>query len=342
MDRTYRFVLQVVFWMVIWIVLWITGGSDPIFLVTNIPAFLFQVVLLTGLLFYAIPKVLLRNRTLWFVTGVLMGVVVLSWVSSQFGLVPPPMDHGPGPGNIGPPNRSPSRFFIHLLMMVISCTMAIVIETFVYARQKEEESIMANSENLETQLKLLKSQINPHFLFNALNNIYALSVTNSDKTQQSIGTLSNMLRYVLYDCDRQWVPLVKEVDYIKDYLELFTLKSSKELPITLNLEIADEAIMIAPMLLVPFVENALKHGNISSGSDAFLNISLIATEETIHFKVKNTFSAKPEQKDHIGGIGIANVEKRLSIIYPHNHTLLISKESNIFNVDLKIDLYAGS
>lgn len=342
MNRTYRFVLQVLFWMVIWIVLWIIGGSDQLFLATNVPAYFFQVILLAGLLFYAIPKVLLKNRTLLFVIGVLTGVVVLAWVSSQFGFAPPPRVHGPGPGNIRPPNGSPSRFFIHLLMMVISCTMAIVIETFVYARQKEEESIMANNENLETQLKLLKSQINPHFLFNALNNIYALSVINSDRTQQSIGTLSNMLRYVLYDCDRQWVPLAKEVDYIKDYLELFTLKSSKELPITVNLEIADDAILIAPMLLVPFVENALKHGNISSATDAFLDIALNASDETIHFTVTNTFSAQPEQKDHIGGIGIANVKKRLAIIYPDNHRLQISQESNIFRVDLKIDLYAHS
>ena len=157
------------------------------------------------------------------------------------------------------PGSIPTKFFVNLLMMAISFVLATLLETFVYVQRKEKGIALAKAELNEAELKFLKMQINPHFLFNALNNIYALSVTNSEKTQEGISTLSQMLRYVLYDCERQKVPLQKELEYISHFIELFKLKSSKDFNINFTEEIENDSIMVAPMLFVPFIENAFKH-----------------------------------------------------------------------------------
>ncbi|WP_271784491.1 sensor histidine kinase [Aquimarina algiphila] len=222
------------------------------------------------------------------------------------------------------------------LLLSISYVIAVFIETFVFAQKKEQETIKNKNENLQTELKLLKSQINPHFLFNSLNNIYALSVIDSNKTQQSIGYLSDMLRYVLYECERPLVPLKKEVSYIKDYIKLFSLKSSKAYAITTDFSVLDGNTWIAPMLLIPFVENAFKHSNIEKPKDSFIKIQIQSTPNYINFKIENSIPKKRINKDVIGGIGLENVKKRLAILYPENHQLDIIENNEVFKVKLNI------
>ena len=180
-------------------------------------------------------------------------------------------------------------------------------------------------------------QINPHFLFNALNNIYALSVTNSEKTQEGISTLSQMLRYVLYDCERPKVPLQKELEYISHFIELFKLKSSKDFNINFTEEIENDSIMVAPMLFVPFIENAFKHSGIEKGGDSFVNISLKSSSNSIDFKVENSLPIEPLITDENGGIGLQNVKKRLEILYSEKHQLSIENK-NTFKVILKVNI----
>ena len=149
---------------------------------------------------------------------------------------------------------------------------------------------MSKTENIKNELKLLKSQINPHFLFNSLNNIYALSAIDTNKTQQSITYLSDMLRYVLYECETPFVIIKKEVKYIEDYIKLYSLKSSKKYPIETSFNITDSTIQIAPMLLIPFVENAFKHSNIEKIEHTFIKLSLDVTSKTTIFKIENTIA----------------------------------------------------
>jgi two-component system LytT family sensor kinase len=191
---------------------------------------------------------------------------------------------------------------------------------------------------LQTELKLLKSQINPHFLFNALNNIYALSVIDSNQTQQSISYLSNMLRYVLYECEEKLVPLKKEIDYINDFIKLYSLKSSKPYNITTQYTIADNNLLVAPMLFIPFVENAFKHGHIEKHGNSFISIIVNATSSLIELEIENSQPKNAINKDAVGGIGIENVKKRLSILYPEKHQLSILESSETFKIKLNLEV----
>lgn len=256
---------------------------------------------------------------------------------------PPPFEEGPPPSNHGRllpgrPPFAPPQFLIHFLALSIAYILATFVETFLFAQKKEEEIIANKNEALQTELKLLKSQINPHFLFNSLNNIYALSAIDSGKTQQSISYLSDMLRYVLYECEQESVPLGKEITYIKNYIKLFSLKSSKKYPIETNFKVADQHIRVAPMLFIPFMENALKHGNIEKITDTFIRIKIESDGEKIQFEIENSKSESPKVIDEVGGIGIENVKKRLAILYPNRHELSVNETSQAFKVNLNIDL----
>ncbi|WP_159447555.1 sensor histidine kinase [Maribacter arcticus] len=226
-----------------------------------------------------------------------------------------------------------------MLLIAIAYVIATLVEIFMLAQRKEEEIIINKNDALQTELKLLKSQINPHFLFNALNNIYALSAIDSGRTQKSISYLSDMLRYVLYECEQEIVPLYNEIDYIENYIKLFSLKSSKTYPITTLFSIENQDVQIVPMLLIPFLENALKHSNIEKITDTFIHIKLTASTNQIDFEIENSKPTTPVVTDAVGGIGIDNVKKRLAILYPERHKLEINETSQAFKVNLKLQLH---
>lgn len=363
MNRHKNFIFHVALWLLIWSTAWIFSGSDIQFAAENGMALVFQILVIAILIYYTVPQLLLKKKYIAFtlvsiITVFVVTLILTNVVPDQIlgldnvGQVPGPR-FGPGPGvggpgsgprfEDGPPldvnRRPPSRFFINLLLIAIAYVIATLVETFLLAQRKEEEIVINKNEALQTELKLLKSQINPHFLFNALNNIYALSAIDSGKTQKSISYLSDMLRYVLYECEQEIVPLYKEIDYIENYIKLFCLKSSKTYPITTTFSIENQNIQIVPMLLIPFLENALKHSNIEKITGTFINLKINATENSIDFELENS---KPEfkiVKDDVGGIGIENVKKRLAILYPNRHELVINETSQAFKVNLKLQLH---
>jgi two-component system LytT family sensor kinase len=261
-------------------------------------------------------------------------IVFTAFIGTKIG--PPPMGHPEfAPTGRGRPFVS-SLFFRQLLTMSITCLSAVIVETFTLAQQKQKSEALARAELKDSELKFLKMQINPHFLFNSLNNIYALSVTNSEKTQEGINTLSLMLRYVLYDCQGPKIPLRKELQYLMHFIELFKLKSSAEYNIKVEDEVEDDSLMIAPMLFVPFIENAFKHSGIEKRGDSFIRVKLITKGNMVEFSVENSLPTKPLITDAHGGIGLQNVEKRLKILYPETHNLNITK-TNTFYINLKIN-----
>ena len=336
MDRTKRLLFQAFLWLTIWLVGWYFVGAGPKFLIDNGLSFIFQILIVSALIYFIAPKLLFEKKYALFVLVSVILILICAFIISGPFQGPPPKT-GPGLGPRLPP-KAPPKILINLLVLSIAYVLATFIETFLFAQKKEEETIRNKNENLQTELKLLKSQINPHFLFNALNNIYALSVTDSNKTQQGISTLSDMLRYVLYECEQPFVPIQKEIDYIEDYLEMFALKSSKAFPIKTDFRISDPSVRIAPMLFIPFVENAMKHGNIEKGTDGFLDILIVSGTKKVEFQIENSLPKNTVQKDDVGGIGLENVKKRLQILYPQRHTLEIREESAIFKVKLKLSL----
>jgi len=189
----------------------------------------------------------------------------------------------------------------------------------------------------EAELNYLKSQINPHFLFNTLNNIYSAVQINHPKSAEMILKLSDLLRYVTYETQEVMVSLTDEINHIRNYTELFQLKSEYPLPITINIEGKIEQWEIAPLLLLPFVENALKHGNIDCDNNhPFLHIQINADNNSLDCVFSNSYNPVNNQKDAVGGVGLENVRNRLELYYPEQHQLSIQKDDSRFTARLTI------
>ena len=196
--------------------------------------------------------------------------------------------------------------------------------------------------NKEAELNQLRSQVNPHFLFNSLNTVYAFALKEgNDKTAESIAKLANLMRYLIEDMEQESIPIRKEIGYMEDYVKLQSIRSSVEHDIMINIELNDEqrSLRIAPMLMIPFVENAFKHGvNPNNPSELKINISIV--DDHFQFVVENSLDQEFEtfDKEKGFGIGIQNVRQRLEHIYPDEHTLSIAETNERFIVIMSISL----
>ncbi len=184
----------------------------------------------------------------------------------------------------------------------------------------------------ETELKFLRSQVNPHFLFNTLNNLYSLVATGSDKALPALDKLSGLLRYSLYD-QEPLVPLNRETDYLKDFLHLECMRVEDLALPRVTIGPFTKDWQLPPLLLVPFIENAFKHGELKDPRHPLL-ISLTEEGEQLRFQVTNLKRKNVTSQDRIGGIGLANTRKRLSLVYPERHTLTLSSDEDVFRIDL--------
>lgn len=199
------------------------------------------------------------------------------------------------------------------------------------AKEKEMEF-------LKTELAFLKSQVSPHFMFNVLNNMVALARKGSDQLEPSLIKLSSLLRYMLYESDQETVPLQKEIDYLNSYIDLQRQRFGKKIPIEADFSEVDGSYEIPAMLLIPFVENAFKHGT-GFIKDPQISIRLKTINGLLYFEVRNKFSTDElEVKDKASGIGLPNTIRRLNLLYGNKQELSISKENDWYNVSLKIQL----
>nr|WP_262919528.1 sensor histidine kinase [Niabella hibiscisoli] len=182
----------------------------------------------------------------------------------------------------------------------------------------------------------LKSQLNPHFLFNTLNNIYSLSITNSPSTSEAIAGLSAMLDHVLYRSHDRFVPLQQEINFIRNYVSLEELRYGEELDVKL---VADDITTgaVAPLILPSLVENAFKHVGVNSQNQQFVKIKLSRQQQQLKFLVVNTYAAH-EHGDNENGIGLKNIRQQLSLIYQQNYNFQTVKQEGIFVAQLEIDI----
>ncbi|WP_258455180.1 sensor histidine kinase [Aequorivita sp. CIP111184] len=336
MKIRYHILAQILLWAVVWLIMGLNQQNITRFLMANLSAFGFQVLLIVAASYFIAPKLLFQKKYAIFLVVSLAVVALSAYLSSELTINPPPRQGGLlGPN--GP--RPPSAYLIHLLLISVSYILSVLAETFLFAQKKEEAIAKQTAALAESELKFLKMQINPHFLFNSLNNIYALSISNSEKTPESIHSLSEMLRYVIYDCERPKVPIEKEIHYIENFIELFKLRSSKSFNITFINQLENTSVEVAPMLFIIFIENAFKHSGIEKGGEAFVDIKLQSSNNTITFSVENSLPTVKIIKDKSSGIGLQNAKKRLEISYPNQHDLNIENGST-FKVDLK--LYADA
>ena len=193
------------------------------------------------------------------------------------------------------------------------------------AREKENE-------NLKTELSLLRSQASPHFMFNVLNNMVALARKKSDLLEPSLLKFSSLMRYMLYEADEDKVSLEKEIDYLQSYIDLQQQRFGKNVQVNVDFQKIDDNHEIEPMLLIPFVENAFKHGT-GMIEDAQITIQLKVEKEKLWFSVQNRYdSSSKEIRDKTSGIGLTNVKRRLNLLYGDKQHLRIAKKDNWFNV----------
>jgi len=193
-------------------------------------------------------------------------------------------------------------------------------------------------EKVEIELKALRAQVNPHFLFNSLNVLYSLALKNAKETPELIIKLSDILRYVIYDSNKEKVSIKSEVELINNYLSLQEHRIDKTSIVSFETDIQND-IKIAPMLFLPLVENSFKHGVKGDISNTYVNIKIKTTNKILYFEIENnkgTVENTDEKKD--GGIGLANIKKRLHLLYANNHILKIKDDENKFKVSLKINL----
>jgi hypothetical protein len=194
-------------------------------------------------------------------------------------------------------------------------------------------------EQVETELKALKSQINPHFLFNSLNSIYALVIKISDQAPEAILKLAGFLRYILYETSGDYVPLENELRHLQDYIDLQKLRAGINATIRFSYDGDPAGKKLAPLLLLPLIENSFKHGIKGETGPSFVNANLQINARTMEFNIENNIgNADPVEKNSQGGIGLDNLKKRLDRLYPGDHTLAIDDSGRSFTVKLIIPL----
>lgn len=207
--------------------------------------------------------------------------------------------------------------------------------------QNEKITEQLNKEKLDAELKFLKSQIHPHFLFNTLNNLYALTLKKSDQAPEIVLKLSEMMRYMLYECNEKQVLLRKEVDYIRNYLDLERLRQGDNIDISFEVQGNIRDQKIAPLMFTPFLENSFKHGLSNNISKGFVNIKLTVADSDVHFFIENSKPDAPPKRDPSrpsGGIGLVNIHRRLKLLYDDQYELDIVDSPNTYAVNLMLNI----
>jgi two-component system LytT family sensor kinase len=228
-------------------------------------------------------------------------------------------------------------FYLFPCLFILACSTAFTMfrDRLISERLAKEKE----NENLKTELSFLRSQVSPHFMFNVLNNMVALARKKSDALEPSLIKLSSLLRYMLYETDEEKVLLEREAEYLQSYIDLQVQRFGKKVRVNVQMDEIDRSYFIEPMLLIPFVENAFKHGT-GLIENAEINIEMKAKNNMLQFTVSNQYNpSEQEIKDKTSGIGLQNVKRRLNLLYRDAHTLLICDKDNRFAVSLQLNLH---
>ncbi len=205
-------------------------------------------------------------------------------------------------------------------------------------RREHKANIQLIKSKAEAEIKLLKGQLHPHFLFNSLNNLYSLALIKSDLTADSILKLTELLDYLVYRANMDKVPLDKELQLLHNYIGLEQLRYGDHLRIKTDISVQNDALQVAPLLLLPFAENCFKHGGPGIDGLFRVDIQLFANDHKLVFSICNSKKNGSENNKHSGGLGLQNIRQRLSLIYPGRHELTIDNQPNAYNVRLEIKI----
>jgi two-component system, LytTR family, sensor kinase len=219
-----------------------------------------------------------------------------------------------------------------LVIVLISCLLAVAKQKYEYEKRYQQ----SQTQYLESELNYLKAQVSPHFLLNTLNNIYSFAVAKSAETPNAILKLSEILKYFLYESNKEKITIQREWEVIQSYISLFQLKCEHPLNIHTSFLISNNEKQVEPLLLMSLVENAFKHSGIGMQDDAFIRIDASTRNGNLLFNISNSIFDANKTINEYGGIGLKNISKRLVMNYPNNHTLEVDETDKIFSVKVVI------
>ncbi|WP_408028873.1 sensor histidine kinase [Tenacibaculum xiamenense] len=277
-----------------------------------------------------VPKFLNTNKYIWFIITFILIIGFIILIDEYF------LEKIYFPDTRG-------TYFPGVLFSLLETSPIIILmssfKVFWDFRKKQNEVKRLELHVKESELQFLKLQINPHFLFNNLNNLYSYSLENSPKTSTIILELSSVLRYILYDCKENFVPLIKELDHLKNFTELNKLQIEERGIISYNENIESSKFEIAPLILVVFIENAFKHSMSNQSGNITISIDVnVSSSGFLNFSCKNNHVPFPKKSDLQSGIGLENVKKRLELLYQNRYDLTLDEKENTYEVNLSIQL----
>ncbi|HWR94866.1 MAG TPA: sensor histidine kinase [Flavobacterium sp.] len=233
-----------------------------------------------------------------------------------------------------------SAYFFSILVYVVFTTFVKLVKDWISLQDLNLKLVKIEQQKLEAELKTLKGQLNPHFLFNSLNNIYSLALIKSEKVPELILKLADLMRHIIYESKENYISIEKELEFVQNFLELQRIRTSEKTTIKYTIKGEIPSAKIAPLLFEPFIDNAFKHGLPGSEENDFINISFdFSTENKLNFTIDNNFSELFIRNKKNSGIGLQNVKQRLTLLYhPNEFDLQIDKSHNEFRVSLDLIL----
>lgn len=283
-----------------------------------------------------IPRLYFQKKYLFFLLVITLCFFIISLLPD---LVIPFEEHNrhlppPGPGRGDGPMAGGFRWSFRMGHDLIFFLAVVFFSLLLKINERLKQT---EKEKLKAELSYFKAQINPHFLFNTLNSIYSLALQKDDKTPEAVVKLSGMMRYVITEASNDYVPLEKEISYISDYIDLQRIRLGDTVKVEYQPCDPDPARSIAPLILIPFIENAFKFG-VNPEADSFIMVMINLTGSKLHLSVFNHKVQELIKSEKTGGLGISNARHRLSLHYPDNHQLIIEDGASHFKVDLYINL----
>jgi sensor histidine kinase YesM len=307
----------------------------PVFIGALVWGTIFNMIFSYTIVYYLVPKLYIKKKYAFFVAGVLLLFAIVFLLAILQGILNRHLSIAIGV-------TSPISFFKATAIRILGnppliCGVLLSLKKIKDWYLKQNENKILARENTNAELQLLKAQIHPHFLFNTLNNIYFFILSEPVKAEDLVAKLENILYYMINECNATHVPLDKEINMINDYFELEKIRYGDRLDVELKITGDYDNKTIAPLLMIPFIENSFKHGTSKMLRDPWIKLFIQADEEMLHFTLANN---RPPGIgiDKKNGIGLSNVKKRLGILHPGNHYLTIEPTENTFTINMQVPL----
>ena len=339
-KRMFRFLRNAIFWLLMMTAIFFQylNSGKPYYLALHQSLIYFAFTFIAaGVPAYVnnlwlIPRYLMQRKYVFYFLFLLVLIVAASYNAS---LIRPILDRYSLDKN---PNPEASNVFYQVFMIVEFLIAFALVQFSVERFEAAHQLKIMEKEKLNAEYDNLKSQLNPHFLFNSLNTIYGITRKKDPEAGDAVMLLSDMLRYMLYECNTDRVPLTKEIEYIHNYIKLASLRMRKNARVDFAVDGDPDHKSVVPLLLIPFIENCFKHGIEMQREDPWVRIRIGIHGEELTLHCVNNFGRQAE-KNRSGGVGLINVKKRLELSYPGKHTLQIDERPHEYEVNLKIDLH---